>query len=212
MAKGAHRASKLCAAKATHSSKQQYTFAVTSPFSSATVASTTSPLSSAISTAASAISTAASAVSVPEPQRQKQKYTKRGSTTSSSKSTFQSPKHKLSPLPRVPHKNMKKLPCEKTDEEIDAAVDAHYEKWKIDMANKKKPIESFFPVTIEDKSKAAALKIQLHQPIVLTLDYNRSIIKSAKAKEQRVGKEVAQLGQQKNQSIEPLKVYDTNEW
>jgi hypothetical protein len=34
---------------------------------------------------------------------------------------------------------MKKLPCEKTDEGIVAAADAHYEKWKIDMANKKKP-------------------------------------------------------------------------
>jgi hypothetical protein len=66
----------------------------------------------------------------PEPQRLKRKYTKRGSTTSSSKSTFRSPKRKLSPLPRVPHQNMKKLPCEKTDEEIAAAADAHYEKWK----------------------------------------------------------------------------------
>jgi hypothetical protein len=107
---------------------------------------------------------------------------------------------------------MKKLPCEKTDEEIAAAADAHYEKWKIVMVNKKKPIDPFFPVTAEDKAKAVALKIQLHQPIVLTPDYNRSITKSAEAKERRVGKEVAQLGQQKNQSIEPLKVYDTNEW
>jgi hypothetical protein len=109
---------------------------------------------------------------------------------------------------------MMKLPCEKTDEEIAAAADAHYEKWKIDMANKKKPkpTDPFFPVTTEDKAKAVALKIQLHQPIALTLDYNRSITKSAEAKEWRVRKEVAQLGQQKNQSIESLKVYDTNEW
>jgi hypothetical protein len=56
MVKGAHRVSKLCAAKATHSSEQQSTFAATSPFSSATVAFTTSPLSASISTAASAIS------------------------------------------------------------------------------------------------------------------------------------------------------------
>jgi hypothetical protein len=96
-----------------------------------------------------------------EPQRLKQKYTKRGSTTSSSKSTFRSPKRKLSPLPRVPRKNMKKLPCEKTDEEIAVAADAYYEKWKIDMANKKrpKPTEPFFLVTAEDKAKAIALKI-----------------------------------------------------
>jgi hypothetical protein len=152
--------------------------------------------------------------SSPEPQRLKRKYTKWGSTTSSSKRMFRSPKRKLSPLPRVPHQNIKKLPCEKTDEEIAAAADAHYEKWKIDMANKKKPkpTEPFFPVTAEDKAKAATLKIQLHQPIVLTPNYNHSITKSAEAKERRVRKEVAQLGQQKNQSIEPLKVYDTNEW
>jgi hypothetical protein len=107
---------------------------------------------------------------------------------------------------------MKNLPCEKTDEEIVAAADAHYEKWKIDMANKKKLIEPFFLVTAEDKAKATVLKIQLHQPIALTPDYNHSITKLAEAKERRVRKEVAQLGQQKNQSIEPLKVYDTNEW
>jgi hypothetical protein len=109
---------------------------------------------------------------------------------------------------------MKKLPYEKTYEEIAAAADAHYQQWKTDMANKKKPKPTeplIFPVTAEDKAKAAALKIQLHQPIALTPDYNCSITKSAKAKERRVGKEVAQLGQQKNQSIEPLKVYDTNE-
>jgi hypothetical protein len=144
----------------------------------------------------------------PKPQRQKRKYTKRGS----SKSTFRSPKHTRSPLPSVPHNNIKKLPCEKTDEEIAAAADAHYEKWKIDMANKKKPIEPFFLVTAEDKAKVVALKIQVHQPIALTPDYNRSITKSAEAKERRVGKEVAQLRQQKNQSIKPLKGYDTNEW
>jgi hypothetical protein len=102
---------------------------------------------------------------------------------------------------------MKKLPCEKTDEEIVAAADAHYEKWKIDMANKKKPklTEPFFPVTAEDKAKAAALKIQLHQPIALTPDYNCSITKSAEAKERRVGKEVALLGQQKNRTAQSVR-------
>jgi hypothetical protein len=79
---------------------------------------------------------------------------------------------------------MKKLPCEKTDEEIVAVADAHYEKWKTDMNNKKKPkpMEPFFSVTAEDKAKAAALNIQLHQPIALTPDYNRSITKSGEAK------------------------------
>jgi hypothetical protein len=44
------------AVKATHSSEQQSTFADTSPFSSATVAFTASPLSAAVFTAASAVS------------------------------------------------------------------------------------------------------------------------------------------------------------
>jgi hypothetical protein len=58
------------------------------------------------------------------------------------------------------------------------------------MANKKKPklTEPFFLVTAEDKPKAAALKIQLHQPIALTPDYNHSITKLVGAKERRVGK------------------------
>jgi hypothetical protein len=34
---------------------------------------------------------------------------------------------------------MKKLPYEKTDEEISVAADAHYQQWKTDMANKKNP-------------------------------------------------------------------------
>jgi hypothetical protein len=89
---------------------------------------------------------------------------------------------------------MKELPYEKTDEEIGAAADAHYQQWKADMANKKKPKPTdplVFPVTTEDKAKVAALKIQLHQPIALTPDYDRSITKSAEAKERRVRKEVA---------------------
>jgi hypothetical protein len=93
---------------------------------------------------------------------------------------------------------MKKLPYEKTDEKIAAVADAHYQQWKTDMANKKKPKPTeplIFPITVEDKAKAAALKIQLHQPIALTPDYNCSITKSAEAKERRVRKEVAQLGQ-----------------
>jgi hypothetical protein len=78
---------------------------------------------------------------------------------------------------------MKKLPCEKIDEEIAAAADAHYQQWKTDMANKKKPKPTeplIFSVTAEDKAKAAARKIQLYQPIVLTPDYNRSITNTSR--------------------------------
>jgi hypothetical protein len=107
---------------------------------------------------------------------------------------------------------MKPRPWEQTDEETTATAKAHYEQWKIDVANKKKPIEPFFPRTAEDRAAAAALKHQLHQPIRLIPDYERSITKSADAKERKVGKEVAQLGQQKKQSVEPLKVYDNEVW
>ena len=54
-------------------------------------------------------------------------------------------------------------------------------------------------------------------PPTQTVDYERSILKSAEAKEQRLksskssGKSVAQLGQQKNQSCPPLNVYSDTE-
>jgi hypothetical protein len=117
-----------------------------------------------------------------------------------------------SPLPEVPHKNMKKRPGEMTAEELDAAAKAHYEQWKIDMANKKKPKEPLFPRTPEDHAACVGLVKQLHDPPRQTPDYERSITKSAEAKERKVGKEVALLGQQKKQSVEPLKVYSTREW
>ena len=144
----------------------------------------------------------------PEPQSQKRKR----SSSSSSKSRLRSPKPKQSPLPNIPHKNMKPRPWEQTEEETAAAANAQYEQWKIDMANKKKPIEPIFPRTAEDRAAAARLKNQLHQPVRLIPDYERSITKSAEAKERRVGKEVAQLGQQKKQSVEPLKVYGNEVW
>src|SRR3954467_5014641 len=135
----------------------------------------------------------------PQSQKRKRTYTRRGSK--------KSPKRKRSPLPKVPHQNMKKLPGEMTPEELEVSSKMSYEKGKIDVANKKKPIEPLLPRTPEHHAACAKLKKKLHNPIPLTSDYERSITKSAESKERRVGKEIAQLGLQKEQSIEPLKVY-----
>lgn len=82
------------------------------------------------------------------------------------------------------------------------------------MANKKKPKEPEFPNTPEDHPACMKmLKNLTDPPPLLPADYERSILKSAQAKKQRLksstssGKSVAQLGQQKNQSCPPLKVY-----
>lgn len=109
-----------------------------------------------------------------------------------------------------------------TNEQLDAASEASYQKWKIDIANKKKPIEPIFPRTEEDVAKAIAqVKLMAVYPPPLPEDYDRSIRKSAEAKEQRLQsisssgksseKSVAQLGEQKNQSCPPLKVYSDAE-
>src|ERR1043165_5386605 len=102
---------------------------------------------------------------------------------------------------------MKKLPGEMTPEELEVSAKMSYEKWKIVVANKKKTIEPLFPRTPEDHAACVELKKKLHNPIPLTSDYECSITKSAKAKERRVEKEIAQLGLQKEQSIGPLKVH-----
>src|SRR4051812_14363929 len=107
---------------------------------------------------------------------------------------------------RTRNQNMNKLPEEMTHAELEVSAKMSYEKWKIDVANKKKPIEPLFSRTPEDDAACAKLK-KLHNPIPLTSDYERSITKSAEAKERRVGKEIAQLGLQKDQSTEPLKVH-----
>src|ERR1041385_6852906 len=137
-------------------------------------------------------------------QKRKRTYTRRGTSSISSK---KSPKRKRSPRPKVPHQNMKKLPGEMTPEDLEVSAKMSYEKWKIAVANKKKLIEPLFPRTPEDHAACVELKNKLHNPIPLTSDYERSITKSAEAKERRVGKEIAQLGLQKEQSIEPLKVH-----
>src|SRR4051812_17371301 len=85
-------------------------------------------------------------------------------------SNKKSPKRKRSPLPKVPHQNMKKLPGEMTSEELEVSAKMTYEKWKIDVATKKKPIEPLFPRSPEDHAACAKLKKNLHNPIPLTSD------------------------------------------
>ena len=130
-----------------------------------------------------------------------------------------SPKRKRSPLPKVPHQNLKKRAWDYSEEENRVIAQTEYEQWK---ANLKKPKEPDFPSTPEDLARVNKMLKAFEQPPPrLTPDYDRSILKSAKAKEQRLksssasGKSVAQLGQQKNQSknqsCPPLKVYSNTE-
>jgi len=134
------------------------------------------------------------------------------------KGRFRSPKRKSSPLPEIPHKNMQKRPWDYSAEENKERADAHYQQWLADMANKKKPKEPEFPVTPEEHAACVKMVKTLAQPPpTFAADYERSIRKSAEAKEQRLksskssGKSVAQLGLQKNQSCPPLKVYSDTE-
>ena len=114
---------------------------------------------------------------------------------------------------------MQKRPWDYSAEENKKRADAQYQQWLADMANKKKPTEPEFPVTPEDHAACVKMVKTLAQPPpTLSADYERSILKSAEAKEQRLkstskssGKSVAQLGQQKNQSCPPLIVYSDTE-
>ena len=77
----------------------------------------------------------------------------------------------------------------------------------------KRPKQPEFPSTKEEVDKAWKMVDNLNNPPVLIGDYERQIIKSDEARQARVnstsasGKSVAQLGQQKNQSCPPLKVF-----
>ena len=52
-----------------------------------------------------------------------------------------------------------------TNEQLDAASEASYQKWKIDIANKKKPIEPIFPRTEEDVAhEIAQVKLMVVYP------------------------------------------------
>ena len=81
-------------------------------------------------------------------------------------------------------------------------ADAEYQQWKAAMANKNKLKEPEFPVTPEDHADVVKMLETLAQPPpTLTANYERSILNSTEAKEQRLksskssGKSVAQLGQ-----------------
>lgn len=107
-----------------------------------------------------------------------------------------------------------------TEEQQEALKAASVQRWKDGFPSKRKSPPPIFPRNEQEKAAAYAAVVKLHNPIPLESDYNRSIAKSTLAKERKfgkdvakmVGKEVAQLGQQKKQSVEPLKVYDTSEW
>ena len=98
---------------------------------------------------------------------------------------------------------MQKRPWEYSAEENKERADAHYQQWLADMVNKKKPKEPEFPVTLEDHAACVKMVKTLAQPPPeVAIDYERSVLKSAEAKEQRLkstsrssGKSVAQIGE-----------------
>ena len=102
-------------------------------------------------------------------------------------------------------------------EENTARAATEYQKWKVDIADKKKPKKPEFPATPEEHAACVKMVKTLAQPPpTYAADYERSIRKSSEAKEQRLkskssGKSVAQLGLQENQSCPPLKVYSDTE-
>ena len=143
----------------------------------------------------------------PSPPTNSQGSRKRRRTTAS-------PKRQLSPLPKVPNQNLPKLPYHFTPEETKEIAKGEYEAWK---SKEKAPKEPDFPNTEEDKARALKMVKTLYQPEPrLSSDYDRSILKSHDEKvrskknssaSEKCGKTVNQLGEQKNQSIPPLKVY-----
>jgi len=153
----------------------------------------------------------------PSPPTKSQGSQKRRRTTASLGSRNKSPKPRLSPLPKVPNKDLPKLPYHYTPEETEKIAKGEYEAWK---SKEKAPKEPDFPNTEEDKARALKMVKTLYQPEPrLIPDYDRSILKSHEEKvrsksssaSEKSGKSVDQLGQQKKQSISPLKVYSNTE-
>ena len=145
----------------------------------------------------------------PSPEAQSQTRTEAKGSKSFGKKRFRSPKRKLSPLPTVPHKNMKKRPYDYTDEETAAHVAAKNAEWLASLKNKKP--EPQFPATPAEHAACVNLVHSLSDPksAAEEPDYNRCIVKQAEAKQRRLaksGKSVAQLGEQKKQSVAPLRV------
>ena len=143
---------------------------------------------------------------------------KKSDQGSSKRRRTASPKRQRSPLPKVPHANLTKLPYHYTPEETQQIAKGQYEAWK---SREKAPKEPDFPDTEEDKARALKMVKTLYQPEPrLTPDYERFIQKAHDEKERskkstsgsgKCGKSVDQLGQQKNQSIPPLKVHSNTE-
>ena len=97
--------------------------------------------------------------------------------TSKRRRTTASPKRRLSPLPKVPHPNLPKLPCHCTPEETVENAKADYEAWK--KSKEKAPKEPYFPNTEEDKGRALKMVKTLYQPEPsLIPDYDRFILKA----------------------------------
>jgi hypothetical protein len=96
-------------------------------------------------------------------------------------------------------------------EENAADVNAQHQEW---LASLKKPKAAEFPSTPAEKAAVFKMLKTLEQPPPrLTPDYDRQIRKSVQANKERSksssasGKSVPQLGEQKNQSCPPLKVF-----
>lgn len=106
-----------------------------------------------------------------------------------------------------------KLPYEKTDEEVLAAskaeVKAFFEKCKANRKAEQEPPYLMYPRSklrqvvqkMTDANRAAS-----KQPGSTISDYDRTVLKKIKADKRKVQQKVAQLGEQAQQSVQPLVV------
>ena len=106
-------------------------------------------------------------------------------------------------------------PYDYTEEKNAAIANAQHKEW---LASLEKPKATEFPSTPEEKAAVFKMLKTLEQPPPrLTPDYDRSIRKSVQANKERSksssasGKSVPQVGEQKNQSCPPLKVFSNTE-
>ena len=80
-----------------------------------------------------------------------------------------------------------------TEEKHQALQATSVQRWKDIFPSRRKPPPPIFPRNEEEKAAAYAACVKIHNPIPLELDYNRSIAKSALAKERKFGKDVAKV-------------------
>ena len=117
----------------------------------------------------------------------------------------------MEPLPKVP-KGPPKTAYDLTPEELSKAVQDDTKNFFEIMKRARVP-QPQFPSTKEEVDKAWKMVKTLDNPPVLIGDYERQIEKAHKRREDRLKSSsasmnsVAQLGQQKNQSFPPLKVF-----